>query len=280
LAKDVQKLEGTGDRFSVGNSEILLVYVQAKSSLVERIKTTQYEDEQLCKYRDEVTTGKSERMMVDGAGMLRLGNRLCVPNIGGLRRVILEEAHNSRYTMHPGSTKMYHDLKQLYWWEGMKKDIANFVSSCLTCQQVKAEHQRPAGLLQEIQIPEWKWERVTMDFVVGLPRTLRGYDSVWVIVDRLTKSAHFLPVKTTYGGVKYAQIFMNEIVRLHGVPISIISDRGSQFTSRFWRSFQEDLGTRADLSTAFHPQTDGQSERTIQILEDMLRACILDFGGS
>ncbi|XP_070004939.1 uncharacterized protein [Nicotiana sylvestris] len=98
--------------------------------------------------------------------------------------------------------------------------------------------------------------------------------------DRLTKSAHFLSVKTTYGRVKYAQIFMNEIVRLHGVPISIISDRGSQFTSRFWKSFQEALGTRVDLSTAFHPQIDGQSERTIQILEDMLRACILEFGGS
>lgn len=162
----------------------------------------------------------------------------------------------------------------------MKKDVAIFASSCLTCQQVKAKHQRPAGLLQEIQIPEWKLERVTMDLVVGLPQTLRGYDSIWVIVDRLTKSAHFLPVKTTFSGVRYAQIFMNEIVRLHGVPISIISDRGSQFTSRFWRSFQEALGTRVDLSTAFHPQTDGQSERTIQILEDMLRACILDFGGT
>jgi len=159
----------------------------------------------------------------------------------------------------------------------MKKDITNFVSSCLTCQQVKAEHQQPAGLLQEIQIPEWKWERVTMDFVVGLPKTLIGYDPIWVIVDRLTKSAHFLLVKATYGRVKYSQIFMNEIIRLHEVPIFIIIDRGSQFTSRFWRSFQEALGTRVDLSTAFHPQTDGQSKRTIEILDDTLRACILDF---
>ena len=119
-----------------------------------------------------------------------------------------------------------------------------------------------------------------MDFVTGLPRSQRRYDSVWVIVDRLTKSAHFLPVKTTYGVAKYAQIYVDEIVLLHGVPISIISDRGTQFTSRFWRALHEALGTRLDLSTAFHPQTDGQSERTIQILEDMLRACVMDFGGS
>ena len=119
-----------------------------------------------------------------------------------------------------------------------------------------------------------------MDFVVGLPRTLKGYDSVWVIADRLTKSAHFLPVKTTYGGVRYAQIVMNENVQLHGMPVSIIYDGGSQFTSGFWRSFQEALGIRVDLSTAFHPQIDGKFDLTIQILEDMLKDCILDFGGS
>jgi len=145
---------------------------------------------------------------------------------------------------------------------------------------VKAEHQKPAGLLQPIEIPEWKWEGIAMDFVTGLPRTQKGYDSVWVIIDRLTKSAHFLPVKTTYTASQYAKIYLEEIVSLHGVPISIISDRGAQFTAQFWKSFQAALGTRLNLSTAFHPQTDGQSERTIQILEDMLRACVLDLGGS
>jgi transposase InsO family protein len=119
-----------------------------------------------------------------------------------------------------------------------------------------------------------------MDFVTGLPRTSRGFDSAWVIVDRLTKSAHFLPVKTTYSAAQYAKLYVERIVSLHGVPLSIISDRGPQFTAHFWRSFQAALGTRLDLSTAFHPQTDGQSERTIQILEDMLRACVLDLGGS
>jgi len=227
----------------------------------------------------DVRNGRNSDFSLD-QDVLRCGQRLCVPDNPDLKKAILEEAHNSKYTVHPGSNKMYQDLKQLFWWEGMKKDIGVFVSHCLTCQQVKAEHQRPAGLLQQIEIPEWKWERITMDFVTGLPRSFKGFDSIWVIVDRMTKSAHFLPVKTTFSAARYAQLYVDEIVKLHGIPVSIISDRGPQFTSHFWKSFQKALGTRLDLGTAFHPQTDGQSERTIQILEDMLRCCVLDFGGN
>ena len=161
----------------------------------------------------------------------------------------------------------------------MRRDIADFVSRCLCCQQVKAEHLRPGGEFQGLPIPEWKWDRITMDFVDGLPRTSRGFDSIWVIVDRLTKSAHFLPVQSSFSAERLDRIYIREVVRLHGVPVSIILDRGSQFTSSFWRTFQDELGTRVDLSTAFHPQTDGLSERTIQVLEDMLRACVLEFGG-
>ena len=145
---------------------------------------------------------------------------------------------------------------------------------------MKAEHQRPAGTLQPLPIPEWKWTRISIDFIVGLPRTRGGNDSIWVIVDRLTKSAHFVPVKTTYNTDILAGIYIREIVRLHGVPQSIVSDRGSAFTSRFWRSFQEALGSDLDYSSAFHPQTNGQMERVNQILEDMLRACVIDFHGS
>ncbi|XP_055960623.1 uncharacterized protein LOC126668412 [Mercurialis annua] len=158
--------------------------------------------------------------------------------------------------------------------------VAEYVSKCLTCQQVKLEHQRPFGYLQPLPIPEWKWERIAMDFVVGLPRTRQGYDSIWVIVDRMTKSAHFLPIKVSYTASRLAQLYIDRIVSLHGVPVSIVSDRGSVFTSRFWKALQESLGSRLDFSTAFHPQTDGQSERTIQTLEDMLRMCVLDFQGS
>ncbi|GKC31571.1 putative reverse transcriptase domain-containing protein [Tanacetum coccineum] len=145
--------------------------------------------------------------------------------------------------------------------------------------EVKAENQRPSGLLQQPKIPEWKWEMIAMDFVTKLPRTSSGHDTIWVIVDRLTKSAHFLPMREDYKMDRLARLYLNEIVARHGVPISIISDRDSRFTSRFWQSMQEALGTRLDMSTAYHPQTDGQSERTIQTLKDMLRACVLDFGG-
>ncbi|KAJ9541114.1 hypothetical protein OSB04_027620 [Centaurea solstitialis] len=162
----------------------------------------------------------------------------------------------------------------------MKKDIAYFVERCVTCLQVKIEHQRPYGKLQQLPIPEWTWKHVTMDFVTKLPRTPKGYDTIWVIVDRLSKSAHFLPMKETYSMERLARLYIAEIVRLHGTPVSIVSDRDARFTSTFWQSFQREMGTRVNLSTAYHPQTDGQSERTIQTLEDMLRACAVDFGGS
>ncbi|KAG8501155.1 hypothetical protein CXB51_003247 [Gossypium anomalum] len=177
-------------------------------------------------------------------------------------------------------TKMYNDLKKMYWWNGMKRDISEFVSKCLICQQVKAEHQVPSGLLQSNMVPEWKWDRITMDFVSGLPLTPGKKDAIWVIVDRLTKSAHFIPVRTDYSLNKLADLYIREIVRLHGIRLSIISDRDPRFTSRFWQKLQDALGTKLNFSTAFHPQTDGQSERVIQILEDMLRCCVLEFQGS
>ncbi|KAJ9563826.1 hypothetical protein OSB04_008986 [Centaurea solstitialis] len=162
----------------------------------------------------------------------------------------------------------------------MKKDVASYVGRCMTCSKVKAENQKPSGLLQQPGIPEWKWEQISMDLVTKLPRTAKGHDTIWVIVDRLTKSAHFLPIREDYKMDKLARIYIKEIVTRHGVPISIISDRDSRFTSRFWQSLQKSLGSQLDWSTAYHPQTDGQSERTIQTLEDMLRACVMDFGGN
>ncbi|GKD54024.1 putative reverse transcriptase domain-containing protein [Tanacetum coccineum] len=150
-------------------------------------------------------------------------DRIWVPLVGGMRTMVMDEAHKSKYSVHPGVDKLYHDLRDMYWWPGMKKDIATYVSKCLTCSKVKAEHQRPAGLLQQPKIPEWKWDKITMDFITKLPR---------------------------------------------------------RFTSRCWQTLQKALRTRLDMSIAYHPQTDGQSEHTIQTLEDMLRACMIDFGGS
>jgi hypothetical protein len=203
-----------------------------------------------------------------------------VPDVADLRKLILSEAHDTAYSIHPGSTKMYYDLKERFWWYGMKRSIAEYVAICDTCQRVKAEHQRPAGLLQPLKILEWKWEEITMDFIVGLPRTQKGYNSIWVVVDRLTKVAHFIPVNTTYSGARLAELYISRIVCLHGVPKKIISDRGSQFTSRFWEQLHDSLDTKLRFSTAYHPQTDGQTERTNQVLENMLRACAIQYGSS
>jgi hypothetical protein len=160
----------------------------------------------------------------------------------------------------------------------MKQEIARYVSYCDNYRRIKADHLRPTGNLQPLSIPEWKWENICMDFIVGLPRTSRGYNSIWVIVDRLTKSAHFIPVATTYRVGQYAELYISHIFRYHGIPKTIIFERGSIFVARFWEQLHECLGTHLIRSSAYHPQTDGQTEWVNQIIEDMLRACVLTDG--
>jgi IS30 family transposase len=218
--------------------------------------------------------------MKDSQGTIWLGKRIRVPNLKHIRELILREAHDSTYSIHPKSIKMYKDLKTRYWWYRMKQDVMEYAALCDTCQRVKVEHQRPAGLLQSLKILKWKWEEIEMDFIVGLPHTQAGYDLIWVIVDQLTKVAHFILVKTTYSGVKLAELYISRIMCLHGVPKKIVSDRGSQFTSKLWEKLHESMDTKLNFSSAYHPQTDGQTERTNQILEDMLRACALKYGKS
>ncbi|GJY85060.1 putative reverse transcriptase domain-containing protein [Tanacetum coccineum] len=179
-----------------------------------------------------------EKLEPRADGVLCLNGRSWLPCYGDLRSVIMHESHKSKYSIHPGSDKMYQDMKKLYWWPNMKADIATYVSKCLTCAKVKAEHQRPSGLLVQPAIPEWKWDNITMDFITKLPK----------------------------------------IVARHRIPVSIICDRDGRFTSNFWRSFQKALGTDLSMSTTYHLETDGQSKRTIQTLEDMLCACVIDFG--
>nr|GEU84798.1 hypothetical protein [Tanacetum cinerariifolium] len=166
-------------------------------------------------------------------------------NLRQQRDLVMHESHKSKYSIHPGLDKMYQDLKPLYWWPNIKADIATYVSKCLTCAKVKAEHQKSSRLLQRSDIPVWKWERITMDFVSGLPRTPSGYDTIWVIIDRLAKSAHFLPMKKRDSMEKLTRLYLKEM---------------------------EALGTNLDMSTTYHPQTDGQGERTIQTLEDIIKA--------
>ncbi|GJZ10580.1 putative reverse transcriptase domain-containing protein [Tanacetum coccineum] len=173
---------------------------------------------------------------------------------------------------------MYEEMKKLYWWPNMKANITTYVSKCLTCAKVMAKHQRPSRLLVQPNIPQWKWDNITMDFVTKLPKSSQSYDTIWVIVDRLTKSAIFVPMRETDPLEKLARMYLKEVVTRHGIPVLIIYDCDPRFVSNFWKSLQRALGTNLDMSTAYHPQTDRQSERTIQTLEDMLRACAIDFG--
>ncbi|OMO87331.1 Integrase, catalytic core [Corchorus capsularis] len=263
-----------------GYQGTLLARFEVRPTLVDQIRDSQEVDEKLNAELEKLYLGMPSEYSLRDDGVLQKLGRVCVPDNEELKRAVLEEAHSSAYALYPGSTKMYRTIRESYWWPGMKKDISEFVSRCLVCQQVKAEHQKPTGTLQPLPIPEWKWEHITLDFIVGLPRTRHGHDAIWVIVDRLTKSAHFLPVRITFNTKRLARLYVAEIVRLHGVPVSIVSDRDPRFTSRFWPKLQHALGTRIKFSTTFHPQTGGQSERTIQTLEDMLRACVLEFQGS
>nr|GEV51218.1 putative reverse transcriptase domain, ribonuclease H-like domain, aspartic peptidase domain protein [Tanacetum cinerariifolium] len=192
-----------------------------------------------------------ERLKPRADGTLCLNGRSWLPCYGDLRTVIMHESHKSKYPIHPGSDKMYQDMKKLYWWPNMKADIAIYVRKCFTCAKVKAEHQRPSDLLVQPKIPQWKWDNITIDFITKLPKSSQ---------ERLER------------------MYLKEVVTRHGIPISIIYDRDPRFALNIWRSLQKALGASLDMSTAYHPQTDGQSKRTIKTLKDMLRACVIDFG--
>ncbi|GJX31918.1 putative reverse transcriptase domain-containing protein, partial [Tanacetum coccineum] len=236
--------------------------------LMQRVKVIPYASRQLKIHEKNYIThdlelglqrGLDEMIKLRNDGALYYLDRIWVPLKGDVRILIMDEAYKLKYYVHRGADKMYYDRKDRYWWPGIKKDIVVYVSRCLTCLKVKAEHQRSSSLLQKPEILEWKWKGLAMDFVTKLPRTSSVYDTIWVIMDRLTKSAHFLPMCEDYKMDRLARLYLDEIVLA-------VNARG--------------IRTRLDMSTAYHPQTDGQSECTIQTLEDMLRACVLDFGGS
>jgi hypothetical protein len=161
-------------------------------------------------------------------------------------------------------------LKAQFWWTRIKHEIARYVVKCDMCRRVKADHMRPAGLLQPLSIHTWKWEDINMYFIMGLPLTSCKFNSIWVIVDRLTKSTHFIPVHTFYRAEKYAKLYISRILCLHGVPKTIISDRGPQFIARFCEQMNDSLGTHLIHSSTYHPQTDGQIDRVNHTLDDML----------
>jgi hypothetical protein len=203
------------------------VTIELEPTLEQEIRKGQVGDAKIQEIKDLITEGRVPEFTEGEQGTIWFKDRICVPEIDSLRETILKEAHDSDYSIHPGSTKMYQDLKQKYWWYGLKRDVAAHVAMCDVCQRVKTEHQRPAGLLYPLKIHEWWWEEIGMDFIIGLPRIPKGYDSVWVVEDRLTKVAHFILVKTIYKVSQLAELYMAWIVSLQGVPKKIVSDRGS-----------------------------------------------------
>ncbi|WVZ93918.1 hypothetical protein U9M48_039868 [Paspalum notatum var. saurae] len=196
-------------------------------TIKEQIVTAQKQDRSMAFIREGVDEKKRACFTLDDQGVLWFKNRLVVPKDMELRKRILDEAHTSMFTMHPSSNKMYQDLKQKFWWTRMKREIAKYVSECDVCPRIKADHLKPAGMLQPLEVLAWKWENIHMGFIMGLPLTQKGYDLIWVVIDRFTKAAHFLPVKTTYRAKQYAELYISRVLALHGVPQTITSDRGS-----------------------------------------------------
>jgi hypothetical protein len=196
--------------------------------------------------------------MIDG-GLLTYRNRLYILDCDDLKRFIMDELHKRPYTGHPRYQKMIIATRKQFYWLGLNKYIANYLSKCLECQQVKAEHWHPTRFLQPLPIPEWKWETISMDFIIGLPTSTKHNDAIMLVVDELSKSTHFLPIKLTCKAIDITNIFMKEIFRLHGLPKEIMSDRDTKFTSNFWKSLMVGLETKLLFSTAYHPQTDGHT---------------------
>ncbi|WVZ51318.1 LOW QUALITY PROTEIN: hypothetical protein U9M48_002472 [Paspalum notatum var. saurae] len=231
------------DRLSLGflNNTEGAVSMEFEPTLEQEIRNGQLNDEKIKEIKELIKLDKAPGFRVDADGT---------------------EAHETAYSIHPGSEKMYQDRSRNFGGTG------------------ESRASKARRIVTAAQDSEWKWEEIGMDFIVGLPRTQSGFDSIWVVVDRLTKVAHFIPVKTTYSGAKLAELYMSRIVCLHGVPKKIVSDRGTRFTSHFWKRLHESMGTKLNFSSAYHPRTDGRTERTNQILEDMLRACAIQYGTS
>lgn len=199
----------------------LITHLRVRPNLFEKIKSLAKDNLGIVHIIDEATNGAKPNF-VRSNGVFRFRTRLCVPQVGNLKIEVLEEAHSSKFVIHHGETKMYRDLRHICWWPGLKPDITKFVAQWLVCQQVKVEHQRSSRKLQPLLISKWKWEHITMDFGFGFPKSMVGSNAVWVIVDRLTKSAYFLPIGTTWSLNKLVLLFVKEIVRMHGVSITTV----------------------------------------------------------
>jgi hypothetical protein len=199
-----------------------------------------------------------------------------VPNSPEIKNIILKNCIMCIMLGTIGYQKIVAVIRKQYYWSDMKKEVVDFIARCLECQKVKAEHKHPTHLLHHFPILEWKWEVIKMDFITKLPTTAKQHDSIIVVVDKLTKASHFVPVKSTYKATNIIDIYMREIDKLHGVPKTIVSDRDPKFTSNFWKGLFKEIETSMNFSTTYHLESDGQTERVNQVIEDMLRMYVMD----
>ena len=246
------------------------------SELLDEIKECYDDDDLLGRDQSAEDRAKaiSKHKLKLEDGMWCRDDRYYVPSSSPIKTRLLAEAHDSILAGHVGSAKTIELVSRDYFWPRMYEEIKHYVSTCTKCQRNKASHEHPQGLLQPLAVPERRWQQVTMDFITQLPMTKSGHDAIVVFVDKLSKMVHIVPTTTTVDAPQVAKLFMREVVRLHGVPESIVSDRDPRFTSTFWRELWKMLGTRLAMSTAYHPQSDGQTERANRTLEDMLRAFV------
>jgi hypothetical protein len=205
-------------------------------------------------------------------GLYFLRGRLCVPHLPQLKQQLIREHHDAPFASHPGIRRTLESLARYYVWPFMARDVQGYVLSCSSCQQNKVQNQKPKGLLQPLPVPARRWSDISLDLITNLPPAQdTGNDAIFVVVDRLSKMAHFIPTKKTVTAQELAHLFVKEIFRLHGVPQTIVSDRDPRFTSEFGSTVLQRLGSKLHMSTAYHPETDGQTERTNRTLEEMLR---------
>ena len=251
------------------HKQVLLGVMRAKSSLkpsnlVKRLHDA-YQDDPWFKETENVTK------LVYKEGLYYNGSCIVVPNNDKIKQELMFEVHNLPYAGHPGRDKTIQLLSRQFWWPKMAVDVKHYIKHCDSCQRNKRSYTQAYGLLQPLPIPNNAWQSISMDFVVKLPVTGAGHDSILVVVDRLTKMTHLIACNETITAQNLANLFINNVFKLHGIPEQIITDRGSLFMSQFWKHFTQVLQIQRKVSTAYHPQTDGQTERVNQIMEDMLR---------
>ena len=252
--------------------------VHTLGAFLGQLKGSYGHDEESKAILDGIQNGSTPEYSLQDGLVVRqsdTGRQLYIPpSAADLRKQLMEEHHDTTLAGHLGMDKTLACLARNYFWPRMKQDVHDYVRTCPCCQFNKGRNRKPGGLLQPLPVPERRWECVTMDFITNLPKTAAGYDAILTCVDKLTKMVHLAPTRTTATAPDTAQLYFSTITRLHGLQSSIISDRDPKFTSKFWEALMDLLGTRLGRSTAFHPQTDGQTERAHRTLEEILRSYV------